>query len=118
MSTPRSILVVDDDRDNVESLAMMLRIWGHDVRAAKSGAEALVLVNGWTPDVAVLDLAMPGMTGYELAPRLREACGSGLMLVAVSGYGDSSHHERALAAGFDRCLLKPIDLEELTGLLA
>src|SRR5262245_55149035 len=81
------VLVVDDDRDNAETMAMLIRIWGHDVRVAHDGADALSVAETEHPDAIFLDIAMPGMSGLELMSRLREHRGEVLpLLVAVSGY--------------------------------
>jgi two-component system, chemotaxis family, CheB/CheR fusion protein len=111
-----SVLIVDDYADTVESAATLLRIKGHDVRTARTGAEALGLLNGWQPDVAVLDLMMPEMDGFQLAERLCEQSKRQPLLVAVSGSILASHRQKA-ARVFDRHFLKPIDPCELTDLL-
>jgi CheY-like chemotaxis protein len=113
-----SILRVDDSRDTVETSAALLRLYGYDVRAARSGAEALgLLADGWHPDVACLDLSMPGMDGCELARRLCELPGDRPLLMAVTGLTSQATRARAAAAGFDYFLVKPVDPDTLTGLL-
>jgi CheY-like chemotaxis protein len=112
-AAPRRILVADDNRDSADSLKMLLALDGHDVRAAYSGPEALELAKTFEPEVALLDIGMPGMDGYELAGRLRDLpFRRRPLLVAVTGWGQMTDQERTLAAGFDRHLTKPIDPDE------
>ena len=104
------VLVVDDNVDAAESLSTMFRLEGHDVRVAYSGTEGLVLACGFRPDIAFLDIGMPGMSGYELARRLRAEPGlAGLRLVAVSGWGGEADKAKAQAAGFVLHLTKPVE---------
>jgi PAS domain S-box-containing protein len=102
------VLLVDDNRDALESLAMMLELHGHDVRSAHDPTVGLTLAAGFNPDVAILDIGLPGMDGYELAARLR-ADGARCRLVALTGYGGADDRAKCLAAGFDQHLVKPID---------
>jgi CheY-like chemotaxis protein/anti-sigma regulatory factor (Ser/Thr protein kinase) len=110
----RRILVVDDNEDAALMLASGLSTYGHDVRTAPDGPTALDLAEGWHPDVAVLDLGLPVMDGYELARRLAErGDAAGTRLIAVTGYGQEQDRRRSAAAGFDAHLVKPIDIEAL-----
>jgi PAS domain S-box-containing protein len=116
---PRRILVVDDNEDASTALAMMLRLEGHEVRSFPSGAEALAHMAEFEVDVALLDIGLPGMNGYELARRLRECAGArAIRLVALTGYGQAEDRERARAVGFDEHLVKPADLRSLQQVLA
>ena len=116
---PLRVLVVDDDADTAESTSLLVRLWGHDARAAYGGAEALGVAPAYRPDVFLLDLGMPRMTGCDLARRLRGAGRfAGALLVAVTGYADAARRRRAGAAGFDRYLVKPVEPAELEALLA
>ena len=116
---PWHILLVDDNVDAVNSLALMLRLQGYDVRVAHDGTEALEAVRTFTPDVGVLDLGMPGMDGYELARRLRLQPGlAGILLVALTGWGQEEYRRRSREAGFDHHLVKPADPKVLRELLA
>ena len=114
------VLVVDDNADVAEALAMLLEVLGNQVRTAASGAEALELAERECPRVALLDIGLPDMDGLELAQRLRERYPDRdrLLLVAVSGYGHAEARARSLAAGFDRHLSKPVDRQTLQALLA
>jgi PAS domain S-box-containing protein len=118
-STPRRALVVDDNRDSGESMCALLRVWGHDVRRAADGAEALKLAAEHRPEVVLLDIGLPGMDGYEVASRLRELrLEPEPALVAMTGYGRDEDRRRSAAAGFDHHLVKPLDPDELAALLA
>jgi signal transduction histidine kinase len=111
---PKRILIVDDNADAAESLAVLLGLQGHETRVALSGPEALETVETFGPDVALLDLGLPGMDGYQLAARLRATPRlEGVRLVALTGYGRSEDRERTQAAGFDDHLVKPVDLAAL-----
>jgi two-component system CheB/CheR fusion protein len=114
----RRVLVADDNRDGADSLQMLLKISGHEVYVALDGTEALELVRQHRPDVGVIDLGMPGLSGYEVARRIRaEAWGSGIMLIALTGWGQEEDRRRALAAGFDHHLTKPVDPDQLQQML-
>jgi PAS domain S-box-containing protein len=112
------VLVVDDNRDAAESLALLLRTRGVDCDVAHDGPAALERVRARAPTVVLLDLGMPGMDGYEVARRLRkEPAGRAVQLVAVTGWGQPEVHRRCREAGFDRHLVKPVGLESLEALL-
>jgi signal transduction histidine kinase/CheY-like chemotaxis protein len=113
------ILVVDDNEDSAESMSMLLQCEGHDIGTAYCGETALRLAHSIRPDVVLLDIGMPGMLGYEVARRLRSSDESAhAMLIAVTGYGRESDVAKALAAGFDHHLVKPVDFDKLRSLLA
>ena len=115
---PLRIVIADDNRDAAESLAMLLQMDGHHVSVAHDGADALRIVDAVHPQVAVLDIGMPGLTGYQVAQRIRSSLQSPpIILVALTGWGQSQDLERAKAAGFDHHLVKPADPEELRSLL-
>ena len=114
----RKILVVDDNEDAAEMLSEALRIKGHETRVAHDAPSALRLAEGFTPDIAFLDIGLPVMDGYELAGRLRELPGlRGIRLVAVTGYGQESDRRRSQAAGFHHHLVKPVDFEAVDGVV-
>jgi CheY-like chemotaxis protein/two-component sensor histidine kinase len=115
----RRILVVDDNEDAARSLAMMLRLQGHEVRVAQDGPTALEVARADRPDLVLLDLAMPGMDGYEVARRLRDDSGlDGLVLAALTGWAQEEDRRRTREGGFDAHLVKPVAMEQLQELLA
>ncbi|MFL6623164.1 MAG: ATP-binding protein [Sulfurifustis sp.] len=114
--TPRRlrILVVDDNRDAADSLAVLLRLHKHDVRIRYDGISALAVGAEYRPQVVVLDLGMPSMSGYELASRLRALPGGkDVLIIALSGYGRANDQRRSREAGCDHHMLKPVNMEEL-----
>jgi CheY-like chemotaxis protein len=115
----RRVLVVDDNVDSADSMAELLRVWGHEVQAVHNGSEALAAAPGFRPEVALLDIDMPDMTGYELASQLRTRHGlSATAFVALTGFGQDDDHRRSAEAGFRAHLVKPVDPEALRHLLA
>jgi CheY-like chemotaxis protein len=105
----RRILVVDDSRDSADGLSIVLRLLGHDVQTAYHGDAALVIADEWLPDVAILDIAMPRMDGYELARRLRAAHrGRDILLIALTGFAGDDYRRRSMEAGFDEHFVKPV----------
>jgi signal transduction histidine kinase len=114
----RRVLVADDNRDSAETLAMLLRVEGHEVVIAHDGSAALAAFGGFAPDVVLLDIGMPGPNGYEVALRIRQSRPDAeIKLVAITGWGQESDKERAFAAGFDHHLTKPVDPRQLSALL-
>jgi len=110
----RQILVVDDNDDARMLLAEILETYGHTVRSAADGPEALAVLAKFKPDVAILDIGLPGMNGYELAARIREMPEhKQLRLLALTGYGQPDDATQTKDAGFDLHLVKPIDVQEL-----
>ncbi|WP_437565490.1 GAF domain-containing protein [Sorangium sp. So ce542] len=113
------ILVVDDSVDGAESLALLLRIAGHETRAVHTGPDALTATRELGADIVFLDIGLPGMNGYEVARRLRaEPDLSGLFLVALTGWGTEDDRRQAREAGFDHHLTKPVDAAEVKRLVA
>jgi len=111
---PARILVVDDNADAAETLAALLNDAGHDVGIAPDGPAALESLDAFAPEIALLDIGLPGMDGYELAGRLRsDPRLPGLRLVALTGYGRDLDRARALATHFDEHLVKPVSAERL-----
>jgi len=112
---PRRTLVVDDNKDAAESLAMLLSLDGHEVDAVFTPQDALERVQSFQPEVILLDIGLPGMDGYEVARRVREMPdGEKLRLIALTGYGQLEDRRRALAAGFDDHLVKPVEPVKLS----
>jgi PAS domain S-box-containing protein len=112
------VMVVDDNTDALATLSDALRVHGHEVHTAEDAASALALAPRIEPEIAVLDIGLPGVDGYELARRLRQLPGfANIKLVAVTGYGQASDKERARAAGFDDHLVKPVTVQALRKVL-
>ncbi len=115
----RRILVVDDNRDAAESLAMLLKMMGHEVRTAHDGEAAVSVAAEYRPMLVLLDLGMPKVDGYEAARRIRsQPWGADLFLVALTGWGAEDDQLRTQDCGFDRHLVKPADMEALIQLIA
>jgi CheY-like chemotaxis protein len=114
------VLVVDDYSDSAESLAMLLRIHGYLVDVAKNGESGLEAVKTNWPDAVLLDIGLPVMDGFEVAKQIQlKSFGKCKpLLIAITGYGDEKLKLRCLAEGFDRHLLKPINLSEMLEILA
>ena len=110
----RQVLVVDDNRDGAQTLAMLLRYAGHQVKVAFNGPQALQVAQEQKPSVILLDLAMPGMDGFQVAKALRERPETKeALIIAVSGYGNQDDHQRCLSEGFNQHLLKPVKKEQV-----
>jgi signal transduction histidine kinase/CheY-like chemotaxis protein len=118
LPAPLRVLIADDNADVVESLAMLLRMDGHDVVVAHDGQQALDTFAEFRPDVALLDIGMPDMNGYEVARRMRDRQGGRqVKLIAVTGWGQERDRARAREAGFDHHFTKPLDPQQLRALL-
>jgi len=114
----RRILIVDDNADAADSLALFLGLLGHRVDVARSGTEGLERALTTKPDTILLDIGMPGMDGCEVASRLRGTGGfGGVPIIAITGFGTDSDRRRTAAAGIDHHLVKPASMEELERLL-
>jgi CheY-like chemotaxis protein len=113
------ILVVDDHHDAGDSLATLLRLLGHQVRVAYDGASGMEMARVFRPQVALLDIGMPGMDGIELGTRLRqEPEFEQLLMIALTGFGRDEDRQRSSDAGFNAHLVKPVDVAMLNSLLA
>jgi CheY-like chemotaxis protein len=113
------LLVVDDQRDIADSMGLVLRLLGAEVRVAYDGASALAICERWRPTDVLTDLAMPGIDGYEVPRRLRRRFrGEPLRLMAMSGWGQEDHRARAQAVGFDHYLVKPVSGQSLKAAIA
>lgn len=108
------ILLVDDNEDASASMAELLALYGYDVRTAGDGMQALAAAAQFAPQLVLSDIGLPGMNGYELAPALRRQAGARpMVLAAVTGYGQASDRARAMSAGFDHHLIKPLGADAL-----
>jgi CheY-like chemotaxis protein/two-component sensor histidine kinase len=114
----RRILVVDDNRDAAESLAMLLKLGGHEVHTAHDGLEAVEAAAKIQPEVILLDIGLPKLDGYKVARRIRaQQPDTGVVLVAVTGWGQEEDRRRSEESGFDAHMVKPVDLAALSNLL-
>ena len=108
------ILVIDDNRDSADCLAMLLDALGHETATAYDGERALASVDSFSPDVILLDIGLPGMSGYEICRRLRDRPGGDdLVIFAQTGWGQDEDRRRTQEAGFDYHFVKPVDPAEL-----
>jgi signal transduction histidine kinase len=115
----RRILVVDDERLSAASLRKLLELKGHEIRTAHDGLEAMEVAEAFRPDVVLLDIGLPKLNGYEVAQRVRrEPWGRGLVLIALTGWGQETDRRRSQEAGFDHHLVKPVNPDALLQLLA
>ncbi len=113
-----TIVIADDNRDPADSLKMLLELDGHTIHVANDGQEALDLVERIRPHLALLDIGMPRLNGYQVATKIRQRpWGHEVRLVAFTGWGQSQDRERALSAGFDRHLTKPVDYEAVRSIV-
>ncbi len=111
------ILIVEDDADALESLRLQMALWGNDVATARNAADALTAVEHARPQIVLCDLGLPGTDGLTLARALRQKLGHEVVLAAVTGHATEDDHRRAIAAGFDAFLVKPVQPDKLTRLL-
>lgn len=113
------ILLVDDNEDANDSMAALLELLDYDVRTVTDGASALTMTATFKPHLVLSDIGLPGMDGYQLAPALREVAGPHkIIIAAATGYGHANDRTRALAAGFDHHLVKPLDADALLAFVA
>jgi PAS domain S-box-containing protein len=112
------VLVVEDNQDAADSLAILLQFWGHEVRTAHDGLSGLKAARSYRPQVVFLDIGLPGLDGYEVARQLRQEYGGKVRLVAMTGYGQDDDRRRAREAGFDAHFVKPVDPALLQRLLS
>jgi PAS domain S-box-containing protein len=114
----RRVLVVDDNEDSAASMGMLLNFLGTDVQVAHDGPTALAIIESYRPDVVLLDIGMPGMDGFEVARQVRQRVDfNNIMLIALTGWGQTEDRNRTRAAGFDHHLVKPADITALQSLL-
>jgi PAS domain S-box-containing protein len=116
--SPKKILVVDDNIDAAEAMSMLLSVIGHDTRVAHDGPQALDAVRDYAPDVVLLDLGLPGMSGFDVCEQIRKTALAKMpLVVALTGWGQESDRKKTTAAGFDHHLVKPVDYDALADLL-
>lgn len=117
-TAPRRVLVVDDNEDIVMTMRLLLTKLGHTVRVAYNGQQAMAEAEAFRPEVVLMDIGLPVMDGYEAARQLRQQpWGRCIKLVAITGWGQARDVERALEAGFDHHVVKPVDRKLLESLL-
>ncbi len=118
-SDPKRVLVVDDNRDSARTLSLMLKLMGHDTEVAYDGLGAVKAAATYHPEIILLDIGMPKLNGYEVCRRIREQPGGqSILIAALTGWGQEEDRSRSTEAGFDRHLVKPVDLATLEELLA
>jgi CheY-like chemotaxis protein len=117
-TVPCRVLVAEDIPDAAEMMRMMIECMGHEVRVAVDGVQAVDIAREFSPQIALLDIGMPRMDGYEAARHIRAALGSRVFLVALTGWGQEEDQRRAYAAGFDRHVTKPAEPDVLESLIA
>ena len=115
---PRRVLLVEDQPDSRESLRLLLECWGHQVEVAADGLRGIQVALAWKPEVAIVDIGLPLLDGYEVARRLRAAFGATIRLIALTAYRSPEDIRRAHEAGFDIHLAKPADPHAIRHLLA
>ncbi len=112
------ILVVDDNEDAADSLATLLDVMGYQVRVAYDGPEAIEAADAFRPEVGLLDIGLPRLSGYDIARHIRSTRGENVLLVAITGWGQEDDRRRAREAGFDHHFTKPADLERLMAVIS
>jgi two-component system, sensor histidine kinase len=117
-SDPKRVLIIEDNADARQSLAQYLRLLDHEVFEAEDGISGLEKLLSIRPDVALIDVGLPHLSGYELVSRAKQTLDSATLMVAVTGYGQSEDQQRAMTAGFDKHLVKPLDLKTVIEMLS
>jgi PAS domain S-box-containing protein len=118
-ATRRRVLVVDDNKDSAESMAVLLRLAGHEVDTAHDGLAALSCAVRSRPEVVLLDIGLPGMNGYDVAKEIRSSAGcDGIRLVAMTGYGQEEDRRHAIEAGFDAHFVKPLSVDDIAEIIS
>jgi CheY-like chemotaxis protein len=116
--TKRKVLLIDDNNDIADTMSVALELLGHDVKTANDGTSGILLGEKYKPDVVLLDIGLPGLNGYEIARRIRDTVwGENVYLVAATGWGQPQDKAKAIEAGFDQHLTKPIEFEALADVL-
>jgi CheY-like chemotaxis protein len=117
-SRHRTLLVIEDNDDARAAMTALLELEGYLVAGAADGQEGIDVARAKGPDIALIDIGLPGIDGYEVARRIRTLLGSSIFLVALTGYGEPEDRRRATEAGFDAHVVKPVDPAELTAILS
>jgi two-component system, sensor histidine kinase len=117
-SAQRTVLIVEDNDDARAALVALLEIEGYLVEAASDGQHAIDVAGAKSPEIALVDIGLPGIDGYEVGRRIRALLGPRVFLIALTGYGQPEDRQKAADAGFDAHLVKPVDPTELTDLLS
>jgi CheY-like chemotaxis protein len=112
------VLIVEDGPDARNALGRLLELWGHRVELAEDGTRGVERAIASHPEVALIDIGLPGLNGYEVARRVRQVLGNKIRLIALTGYGQPDDHARTREAGFDQHLVKPVNPKLLSRLLA
>lgn len=113
-----NILIVDDDKDSAMTLGWLVEMLGQDYKLAHSGQEALEVAPGYNPTLVLMDISLPGMTGYEACQKMRENPAlANTVIAAQTGWGEEQHRQKSKEAGFDHHLVKPISVANLQELL-
>ena len=116
-ATSHRVLLIEDNPDSRETLRRLMEIWGHEVQVAEDGRQGVRLGLAWGPAVAIIDIGLPILDGYDVAQRLRSAFGRRIFLIALTAYSQPIDRQLALSVGFDVHMTKPADLDELHRLL-
>ena len=118
MGVPRKIMVVDDNFDSAQAMALLIGLEGHEVQTAYNGKDALLLAQAFRPEVMLVDLCMPGVDGYQVAQRLKDyPWGRQITLIALTGWGQPEDRQRAQSLGFSHYLVKPASPDEVFALI-
>jgi CheY-like chemotaxis protein len=113
VTKPFRVLIIEDNDDGRKTLQALLRLLGYEVEAAANGIEGIERAIAWEPDIALIDIGLPGKDGYQVARALRSVFGDDIVLIAHTGYGTPDDRERAMHAGFNAHMTKPVDWLEL-----
>lgn len=115
----RRVLIIDDNNDAAQLLAMFIGALGHDAKVANDGFAGLALASAFMPEVVFLDLGMPGMSGYDVAPKLRQIAGlERVYIAALTGWNDRDTQRQVVASGFDKHLTKPAAIDAIHAVLS
>ena len=118
-SSAQRILIVEDNQDSAMSLKMLLEVLGHVVDVVHDGEGAIDAAAAQRPDVILMDIGLPGLSGYDAARRIRKECrNTPMLIVALTGWGQEQDRKRSVDAGIDHHLVKPLDLDKLRQILA